>query len=68
MQGDGSAIDLDLSDGGGYCIGDTIGCTSVTTGIAVTATVNKMIVKVGEDGAPIVRYEVGSLTADAKDY
>lgn len=68
MQGSGSAIDLDLPDGGGYCIGDTIGCTSVTTGIAVTATVNKIIVKVGEDLVPIVSYEVGSLTADAKDY
>lgn len=69
LQGEGTEIDLDLPDGGGYHIGDTIGCTSVTTGIAVTATVNKLIVKVGEDRVPIVSYEVGNLNgSDAKDY
>lgn len=67
LQAHGTEIELDLTDGGAYRIGDTIGCQSVTTGMVVTAVVNKLIVKAEDGDVPVVSFKVGNLYEEPEE-
>ena len=62
-----SEIELFLEDQATACIGDSVGAQSVSTGISVTGTVNKLVLKIGSDGVPVISHEVGKLVEESEE-
>lgn len=60
-----STFELVLPNNAAFDIGDVVGVVSEKTGVSITSTVTKAIVKIGQDGRAEVTNEIGEISADA---
>lgn len=58
-----NTCELSLPEGAAFDVGDVVGIASEKTGVSVTSSVTKVIVRVGEDGQAEITNEIGEVTA-----
>lgn len=55
--------ELSLPEGAAFDVDDVVGVVSDSSGMSITASVSKVIVKIGEDGTPLITNKIGEASS-----